>query len=73
MSTSCQQLLSDGVDPSDYRVVVAKGVNSPRAGYAPIAVRMIVVDTDGVTAMGLERFAYRRRRRPLYPFESVPG
>ncbi|MEV5966047.1 M81 family metallopeptidase [Kribbella sp. NPDC051952] len=73
MSTSAQQLLSVGVDPSDYRLVVAKGVNSPRAGYAPIAVRMLVVDTDGVTAMGLDRFAYQHRRRPLYPFESSAG
>lgn len=71
MSTSCQQLLSVGVDPSAYRVVVAKGVNSPRAGYAPIAARMIVVDTDGVTAIGLDRFMYRHRRRPLYPFEDA--
>jgi microcystin degradation protein MlrC len=71
MSASCQQLLSVGADPESYRVVVAKGVNSPRAGYAPIAARMIVVDTDGVTAMGLDRFGYRRRRRPLYPFEDA--
>lgn len=71
LSSSCQQLLSVGVDPSDYRVVVAKGVNSPRAGYAPIAARMLVVDTDGITAMGLERFTYRQRRRPLYPFEAA--
>lgn len=71
MSTSCQQLLSMGLDPSGYRVVVAKGVNSPRAGYAPIAAQMIVVDTDGVSAMGLDRFDFRLRRRPLYPFESA--
>ncbi|GAA3143311.1 microcystin degradation protein MlrC [Kribbella aluminosa] len=70
MSTSCQQLLSVGVVPSAYRIVVAKGVNSPRAGYAPIAARMIVVDTDGITAMDLSRFDYRHRRRPLYPFED---
>jgi microcystin degradation protein MlrC len=71
MSTSCQQLLSVGVTPAAYRVVVAKGVNSPRAGYAQIATRMLVVDTDGVSAMALEKFEYRRRRRPLYPFEDA--
>ncbi|MDX2973352.1 M81 family metallopeptidase [Kribbella solani] len=71
MSTSSQQLLSVGVTPSSYRIVVAKGVNSPRAGYAPIATRMLVVDTEGVSAMGLDRFDYRHRRKPLYPFEPV--
>ena len=69
LSSSLQQLLSVGVDPSAYQAVVAKGVNSPRAAYAPIAKRMVVVDTDGVTAMGLERFRYEHRRKPLYPFE----
>lgn len=73
MNSSLQQLLSVGVDPTTYQVVVAKGVNSPRAAYAPIAKRMIVVDTDGVTAMGLERFRYEHRRKPLFPFEQVEG
>lgn len=70
LNSSLQQLLSVGVDPTTYQVVVAKGVNSPRAAYAPIAKRMVVVDTDGVTAMGLERFIYEHRRKPLFPFET---
>ena len=71
MNTSRRQLTSLGLDPMAYRVIVAKGVNAPRAAYAPIATRLLVVDTDGITAMGLERFEYRRRRRPLYPFEPA--
>lgn len=70
LNSSLQQLLSVGVDPTTYQVVVAKGVNSPRAAYAPIAKRMVVVNTDGVTAMGLERFTYQHRRTPLFPFET---
>lgn len=72
MNSSLHQLLGLGIDPMDYHVIVAKGVNSPRAAYEPIASRMMVVDTDGITAMGLERFTYRHRRRPMYPFESTP-
>lgn len=68
-NTSLHQLLSVGVDPATFRVVVAKGVNSPRAAYVPIASRLVVVDTDGITAMGLERFTYQNRRRPIYPLE----
>ncbi|MEU3274257.1 M81 family metallopeptidase [Saccharomonospora sp. NPDC006951] len=71
MNSSLRQFLSVGVDPRDYHIVVAKGVNSPRAAYTPIAAKMIVVDTEGVTAMNLGRFTYRHRRRPMFPFEST--
>lgn len=71
INSSLQQLLSVGVDPAGYRIVVAKGVNSPRAAYGPIAKRLVVVDTDGVTAMGLDRFTYQNRAKPLYPFEDA--
>jgi microcystin degradation protein MlrC len=49
--------------------VVAKGVVSPRPAYAPIAAETILVDTPGVTSADLSSFPYRRRRRPIYPFE----
>jgi microcystin degradation protein MlrC len=68
-NTSIQQMYSLGIRPETYRVVVAKGVISPRPAYAPIAAELIAVDTPGVTAADLSRFTYRRRRRPLYPFE----
>ncbi|KAA9164934.1 M81 family metallopeptidase [Amycolatopsis acidicola] len=71
INSSLRQLHSVGVDPLRYRIVVAKGVNSPRAAYGPIAKRLVVVDTDGVTAMGVERFTYHNRRKPLYPFEDA--
>lgn len=68
-NTSIQQMYSLGIRPEDYRVVVAKGVISPRPAYAPIASEVILVDTPGVTTADLTRFEYRRRRKPLYPFE----
>lgn len=71
MNSSLEQLLSLGVEPFHFHVIVAKGVNSPRAAYQPIASRLLVVDTDGVTAMGLERFEYRHRRKPIHPFEQA--
>lgn len=71
MNTSLQQLISVGVEPTGYRILVAKGVNGPRAAYAPISSQLLVVDTSGITAMGLERFTYRHRRTPLYPFEPA--
>lgn len=71
LASSLQQHRCLGIDPADYHIVVAKGVNSPRAAYGPIASRMLTVDTVGITAMGIERFGYQHRRRPLYPFEDV--
>lgn len=68
-NTSIQQMYSIGVRPETYQVVVAKGVVSPRPAYEPIASRIVLVNTPGVTSSDLSTFAYRRRRRPLYPFE----
>jgi microcystin degradation protein MlrC len=68
-NTSLRQHHSLGVFPERYQVVVAKGVNAPRAAYAPIAAEIVLVDTPGVTAADLSQLPYRNRRRPLYPFE----
>jgi microcystin degradation protein MlrC len=69
-NTTRQQMYSAGIRPEDKRVVVAKGVVSPRPAYEPIAAQIILVNTPGVTTSDLSFFEYRRRRRPLYPFES---
>jgi microcystin degradation protein MlrC len=66
---SIEQFASHGVAPRDYRVVIAKGVNAPRAAYRSIAAELVVVDTPGVTTLRYQELPYRHRRRPLYPFE----
>lgn len=67
---SLQQLISIGIMPAERKIIVAKGVVSPQAAYSRIAKRMMLVDTSGVTSCNLEGLEYRRRRRPLHPFES---
>ena len=62
-------MYSVGVRPENFKVVVAKGVVSPRPAYQPIAAQIVLVNTPGVTTSDLSQFEYRRRRRPLYPFE----
>ena len=64
-------MYSVGVYPEKYRVVVAKGVVSPRPAYQPIAKEVILVNTPGVTTSDLSFFEYRRRRENLYPFELM--
>jgi microcystin degradation protein MlrC len=68
-NTSIEQMYSLGVRPEGYKVVIAKGVQSPRPAYEPIASEIVLVNTPGVTTADLSFFTYERRRRPLYPFE----
>ena len=66
---SLRQLTSCGIVPSDYQVLVAKGVNAPLAAYREVCPHFLRIDTPGVTSANLERLEYRHRRSPMYPFE----
>ena len=68
-NTSREQMYSVGIYPEKYRIVIAKGVVSPRPAYQPIANEVVLVNTPGVTTTDLNFFEYRRRRPNLYPFE----
>lgn len=60
---------SHGIDPQQCKIVVVKSPNGFRAGYAPIARKMIVVDTPGVSTANLARLPWRRLRRPIWPLD----
>ena len=66
---SLEQLRIVGLEPAGQRIIVAKGVHSPRAAYEPIAAELIWAGTPGCTSADLSTFTYRRRRRPMFPFE----
>ena len=70
-NTSREQMYSVGVYPEKYRVVVAKGVVSPRPAYQSIAKEVLLVNTPGVTTSDLSFFEYHRRRTNLYPFDLM--
>lgn len=67
---SLQQLISCGVDPASFRILVAKGVNAPIAAYRDVCQRFIRVDTGGSTAANMLKLDYHHRRQPMFPFES---
>lgn len=67
---SLGQLACGGIDPTAFRFLVLKGVHAPLAAYAPVCRSFIRVDTPGVTTADLARLEFRRRRRPLFPFEA---
>lgn len=70
MPFSLQQLISQGIQPSDFDAIVAKGVNAPIAAYAPVCPTIIQVNTPGVTQADMTLFRYQSRRKPLFPFEK---
>lgn len=66
---SLQQLVSCGLDPLAFHILVAKGVNAPLAAYEPVCQHFIRVDTPGVTRADMTRLSFQQRRRPMFPFE----
>jgi len=69
--TSIGMMTSCGLDPADFRVIVAKGVVAPVAAYAPVCSKLIRVNTPGATCADMRQLHYHNRRKPLFPFEEL--
>jgi microcystin degradation protein MlrC len=65
------QWRSQGVEPCELSVIVAKAAVAHRRAYDPVAARMLWVDTPGPCSSNLSRLPYRHLRRPVYPLD--PG
>lgn len=66
---SLKQLTSCGIDPKEFQVLIAKGVQAPLAAYSPVCPHSIRVNTPGPTSADMEQLTYQHRRKPLFPFE----
>jgi microcystin degradation protein MlrC len=51
--------------------VQVKSHVSFKAAFDPITTRSVVADTPGPTTGDLRSLHYKRRPRPLYPFEDA--
>jgi microcystin degradation protein MlrC len=69
-NTSRAELTSAGLDPLHIKIIVAKGVHSPRGAFEPIAAELIQLNTPGCTSADLSTLHYEARRRPMFPFET---
>jgi len=67
---SLQQLTSCGIDPSEFRMIIAKGVNAPLAAYREVCNNFIRVNTQGSTCADMLQLSYQHRREPLFPFDD---
>ena len=69
-NTAREQMYSMGIYPEKYKIVVAKGVSSPRPAYQPIASKIIIVNSPGVTTADLSFFNYKNIRKDMFPFNK---
>jgi microcystin degradation protein MlrC len=68
---SLGQLTCCGLDPASFDVIVIKGVHAPVAAYEVVCPTLIRVNTPGSTTADMQHLPYKRRRRPLFPFENL--
>jgi microcystin degradation protein MlrC len=68
---SLHQVLSQGLNPSDFAAIVIKGVHAPVAAYAPVCSCLIRVNTPGATTADLSLLTFHHRRHPMQPFEDL--
>ena len=69
MPFDAEQLRCVGIEPAEQRIIVVKSASAWRAAYGPVARHTIMVDTPGVCASNVERLAYHRCPRPMFPLE----
>ncbi len=62
---------SQGIQPEEKQIVVVKSAVHFRGAFTPIAARIIEVDTPGLLAIDLTRFAFERLPRPMFPLERA--
>ena len=69
MTVDPELFRSHGIDPAYCKIVVVKSPNGFRAAYEPIARRIFIVDTPGVSTAKLESMPFKRINRPIYPLD----
>ncbi len=62
---------SQGLEPSEARIVVPKSPAAFRAAYESFAKEVLILDVPGVCSPNLQTFPWRRITRPMYPFDDM--
>ena len=64
---------SQGLEPMDSKIVVAKSPVAFRAAYGPLAAEIIVPDLPGVCSPNFKLFPWEKLSRPIYPLDDLEG
>jgi microcystin degradation protein MlrC len=60
-----------GIEPTEKRILVLKSAAHYRAAFGPIATEILEVDAPGICHPYLERFTWKRLRRPIWPLDQM--
>lgn len=66
-----EMIRAAGIDPTAEKILVVKSSVHYRAAFEPIAHAIIEVDAPGLSSSNLDRFEFRRLRRPIFPLDEV--
>jgi microcystin degradation protein MlrC len=64
-------LRSQGIEPSERKIIALKSAVHFRGAFMPIATRILEVDTPGLTSLDYSRFPYERLKRPIWPMDDI--
>lgn len=62
---------SQGIEPSEKRILGVKSAVHFRGSFTPIARRILEVDTPGLTSIDFSRFPYEKLSRPIWPLDDI--
>lgn len=65
-----QQFKAFGIVPETKRAIALKSQQHFRAAFAPIAGRIVLCDSGGLSTADLTKFPFSRVRRPIYPLDK---
>jgi microcystin degradation protein MlrC len=66
-----QIFLLHGIDVTSYKIVALKSSQHFRAGFEPIASKIITVDSPGLTTLDFTTFNYSNLKTEVYPLHQV--
>jgi microcystin degradation protein MlrC len=64
-------LRSQGIEPTECKIIALKSAVHFRGAFMPIASRILEVDTPGLTSLNYTRFHYERLTRPIWPMDEI--
>ncbi|MGF1576804.1 MAG: M81 family metallopeptidase [Cyanophyceae cyanobacterium] len=67
--TDLEVFRSQGIEPTEQKILSVKSLVHFRAAFTPIAQQIIEVDTPGLSSPHLGRLTFHNLKRPIYPFD----